>query len=275
MNGNPFYEPYWDTELEHHGVKGMKHGVKHGPPYPLDRGKDGKVTKTQKKKKQSFLQRIGLQKKSKSKSSSSKSSKTKEEKKQEITAKEKEKLREELLKSTDAKFIAKHADLLDTKELKDRIDRINTETSLKKLAEDPKKKSNVDKGMEWINNISKIADTTSKVANAYSAVYDASSKRRKDEEARADKAQERRDKLKSRAQERKDKQEQERKNTEALSKFRGELPDQILKGLGTYGEAKETYEGLKIDFDSKTGKLTFSYQDEKKESKKKDKKKKK
>lgn len=57
MNGNPFYEPYWNTELEHHGVLGMEWGKRNGPPYPLDRRKDGSITKAQKEKKRSLNQR--------------------------------------------------------------------------------------------------------------------------------------------------------------------------------------------------------------------------
>lgn len=228
---NPYYEPYWTQpdELEHHGVKGMKHGVKNGPPYPLDRGKDGKITKTQKKKKASLLDRVrskvGGKKKSKSKSkSSSKPDST--EKKAEFTEKQKEELREKLLKSTDPKFIAKHMDLLDTKELKDRIDRINTETSLKKLGSDDNKKK-VDKGMEWINNISKIAETTTKVAGAYTATMNAKevvSKNKRQEES-------------------------ERQALSTAKKL-----DKIVKD---YAKNNEAYADIEISIDPKTGKLAF------------------
>ena len=39
------------NELYHHGIKGQKHGVKHGPPYPLSRQvSTGSRLKTIKKK---------------------------------------------------------------------------------------------------------------------------------------------------------------------------------------------------------------------------------
>lgn len=224
---NPYYQPYWmnPDELEHHGVKGMKHGVRHGPPYPLDRGKDGKVTKTQKKKKESLLSRARSKltgKKSKSKPKA----KPAAEKKQELSEKQKEELREKLLKSTDPKFIAKHMDLLDTKELKDRIDRINTETSLKKLGADDNKKK-VDKGMEWINNISKIAETTTKVAGAYTATMNAKEVVSKN-------------------------QRQKQSEQQALSTAK--KLDKIVK---EYAENNEAYADIEISIDPKTGKLSF------------------
>lgn len=216
MNGNPFYKPWYSDELEHHGIKGMKHGVRNGPPYPLDRGKGGQVTKTQKKKKASFFARFS-KKKTKV---SSRSKPTTEEKKE----KSREELREELLKSTDPKFIAKHMDILDTKEIQDRINRINTETNLKKLAEDKKAKTNVDKGMKWIDNISKVADTTSKVAKAYSDAVDAAGKKEKD------------------------KIETAQKQT---------TTKQILKLLRDYSDNRDEFQDIQIDFDSRTGKITF------------------
>lgn len=224
MNGNPFYKPWYSDELEHHGIKGMKHGVRNGPPYPLDRGKGGRITKTQKKKKASFLSRFSKKKKAKT---SSKPKQTAEEKKE----KSREELREELLKSTDPKFIAKHMDLLDTKEIQDRINRINTETNLKKLAEDKKSKSNVEKGLKWIDHISKVADTTSKVAKAYSDTVDAAGK--------------------------KEKQQAEREKNKIETAQKQTTTKQILKLLRDYSDNRDEFQDIQIDFDSKTGKITF------------------
>lgn len=225
MNGNPFYEPYWSDSLEHHGTKGQKWGEKNGPPYPLSRGKNGAITKTQKKKKASFLARL----RAKVSKKSSKKSKPKVEKK-ERTEEEKEALREKLLKSNDPKFIAKHMDLLDTKELQDRINRINTEANLKKLTQGNDKK-NVDKGMQWIQNIGKVAETTTKVAAAYTATVNAKDLVEKNKRAA--------------------------ENEKRTAAEQRQAAKEINKILKDYGSNQDIYSDIQVEFDSKTGKLTF------------------
>ena len=226
MNTNPFYKPYWETELEHHGVKGQSWGKRNGPPYPLDRGKDGRITKTQKKKKQSLLQKVkskitGKKSKSKTKTKVSKENASNE---------DKEKLREKLLNSNDPKFLAKHMDLLSTQELNDRINRINTEKRLKDLSTS-KEKSAVDKGMEWINKISKVAEATTKVSAAYTATYNAAQLKEKTKRE-ADDA----------------------KRTAAEKRAAAKELNRILKD---YGDNQADYSDIEIEFDPKTGKLGF------------------
>lgn len=226
MNGDPFYKPYWETELEHHGVKGQSWGERNGPPYPLDRGKNGRITKTQKKKKRSFLQKVKSKitgKKSKSKA------KTKVTKK-DISEEDKEKLREKLLKSNDPKLLAKHMDLLSTQELNDRISRINTEKRLKELSAS-KEKSTVDKGMDWINKVGKIAETTTKVSAAYTATYNATQ-------------------LKAKTK----REEEDAKRTNAEKREAARELNRILKD---YGNNQADYSDIEIEFDPKTGKLGF------------------
>lgn len=247
---NPYYNPYWldPFALEHHGVKNQKWGVKQGPPYPLSRGKDGRVTQTQKKKKQGLIARAKAahQQKVKAKERAKKAEERKKQKAKEAEQnKTKEQLREELLKSTDPKFIAKHMDLLETREIKDRLDRIDTEAKLKKLLKDDKSKKKIEKGMEWVGNIQKIAETTTKAAGAYTAVYNATQQaekaRREREQAAENKAREKR-------------QDAENRKT---SKQLQNIVNQYTKGVDSLGD-------IKVDFDPKTGKLSFQTTNKKK-----------
>lgn len=262
MNGNPFYEPYWDTELEHHGVKGMHWGERRTPE---------QLGHKPKKKRNSIIKSL-KKKAAKRKAQAAKAKQKKkvqnEQKKEQLTEKQKEELREKLLKSSDPKLLAKHMDLLSTSEINERITRINTEQKLKDLGKDPKQKSKVDKGVEMIEKLGKVADSTSKIAKAYGDVYDATAKKRKEEYEREDKKNERRDKMRNAAEDRKARSEQDKQNREAMARFNSRLPEQIFSGLNSYSENKELAENLKIEFDSKTGKLTFSYKEKKDEKKK-------
>lgn len=223
---NPYYNPYWldRFSLEHHGVKGQSWGKKNGPPYPLDRGKDGRVTKTQKKKKQGLVARIkaNRQKKAKAKEKAEQAKKKAKEAEANMS---KDELREKLLKSTDPKFIAKHMDLLETREIQDRINRINTEKNLKDLTVDKSSKKKVENGMQWIKNVSTIADTTSKAAKAYNDVLEASGK--------------------------KEKLDRERANSKKTSQ---KLYDLIEE----YRKDSKSFKGISMEFDPKTGKIIFT-----------------
>lgn len=238
MKDNPFYEPYWinNDELEHHGVKGMHWGERRTPEQLGHKPKG--------KKKSSIIQNFkkkAVQRKKQAAKAKAKKQAQNEKKKEELTEKQKEQLREKLLKSTDAKFLAKHIDLLDTKEIKERLDRIDTEAKLKKLTTDDKKKKQVDKGMEWVANIGKIAEATSKVADAYSKVYDASTKRETNEQkAKSEKAQYR----------------EQRQAAEKLNKV-----------LSEYSDNQEAFKDIQIDFDPKSGKLSFKANKKEKDKK--------
>lgn len=225
----PYYQPYWTSKdfLEHHGVKGQSWGDRNGPPYPLSRGKDGRITQGQKKKKQSFLTRMKsehqkkVKAKQRAKAREAKKKEAEKDKKEEMS---KEELRAKLLTSNDPKFIAKHMDLLETKEIKERLDRIETEKKVKNLLKDDKAKKKVDKAMEWVNHVKTISEATSKAAGAYTAVYNASQ-------------------LKDKRQAEK---EADRDNRDAVRSL-----------ITAYSKNADNLADIKVDFDSKTGKLTF------------------
>lgn len=231
----PYYQPYWAPDfLEHHGVKNQKWGQKNGPPYPLSRGKDGRITPSQKKKKQSFIARMKAdhQKKVRAKQrAKAKAEKAKQTKKDSEENLSKDELREKLLKSTDPKFIAKHMDLLDTREIQDRINRINTEKNLRDLTVDKSAKKKVDKGMEWVKNLKEIADATSKGAKAYNDVLEATGKKAK--------------------------MERERRDSEDSSRQSREANEKLMKLIDDYSRNSSAFKDIQMEFDPKTGKLTF------------------
>lgn len=264
---NPYYSPYW---LEHHGVKNQEWGKKNGPPYPLDRGKDGRVTQTQKKKKQGLIARMKANKKKKARNAQlAKAREAKAKKAEEI--KTREELRKELLNSTDPKFILQHIDLLDTKEINDRLSRIDAENKVRKLTIDNSTKKKVDKGMEWINKVKDIAEATSKVASAYSAVYDASQKKVKtQEEAAKAKKLEKENKEKARKVEAENK-EKARKIEEANRKREAEnkeITNSMRDIIKMYTSGVDSLADIKVNFNPQTGALSFETITRDKENKK-------
>lgn len=276
----PYYQPYWFDQdyLEHHGVKGQSWGEKNGPPYPLSRGKNGQITKTQKKKKQSFLARMKSehQKKAKAKQRAKvREAKKKEAEKEKKETMSKEELRAKLLTSTDPKFIAQHMDLLETKEINERLSRIDAEKKVKNLVKDideandkekkkkEKTKKQVDAAMKWVDNISKMADATSKVAKAYNDVYDATQKKEKTRQQNED----RENKIKSDRQKAKEAKEA----VKAKDAYNRLVSEKFQRTIDMYTSDINALADIKVDFDPTTGKLSFQTikQQEKKKKKKK------
>lgn len=150
--------------LEHYGVKGMRWGIRRTPEQL------GYKTKT-KKKKSSLLTKMRK---------SAKKKKQKTEKKKETEKQEsREELREKVLKSSDPKFIYKHMELLDNKELEDRLQRINKETRMKELA-NPKKKEKIKTAEDWLKSAASMAESVNKIYDAYNKVAGDSSKGKSD-----------------------------------------------------------------------------------------------
>lgn len=180
-------------ELEHHGIHGMKWGVrrfqtKSGGLTNLGRkrynSKDGTLNKRGKKKYDKETaelkeQRKLLKNKARTQKKVDKLKDLKDEvddlKKADEEAKKgesREEKRKRLLDSTDVKEIYENRNLLTTQELNDRINRIDTEARLRSKI--PEQKT----GLDWINSkmertantVDKATNMFSKLDNAYSTV---------------------------------------------------------------------------------------------------------
>lgn len=150
------------AELEHHGIKGMKWGVRRTPAQ-LGHQPD------KKKKKTSILSNLKKKRQQAKKLKAKKAEKKKKEKAEKEEESE-EKTREKVLDSTDPKYIYKHRHLLTTKELQDRLNRIETESRVQKLTVDNKAKNAVRKGEDILKDIAAMADSINKVYSVYSSI---------------------------------------------------------------------------------------------------------
>lgn len=161
----------YSDELQHHGILGMKWGVRRY------QNADGSLTEKGQKRYNKEEKKINKAQSKIDKMNAKKSklevkkNRIKGEEPKEETVEEK---RERLLKSNNAKEIYENKELLTTYELNDRINRIDTEARLKsKIVEEHEKT-----GLEYVNEKMNKASTTinnatnmfKKIDDAYSAV---------------------------------------------------------------------------------------------------------
>lgn len=143
-----------DSELQHHGTKGMKWGVRNY------QNKDGSLTAAGRKRygdydgppKKKVSRKVQRQrKKALEKAREAKAAKKQAEKDAEEQKMKVEEQRKKLLNSNDAKEIYANRHLLTTAELNDRLNRISTEQRLSQLAEGTKKSAmeRVDTALKW------------------------------------------------------------------------------------------------------------------------------
>lgn len=124
-----------ENYLKHHGTKGQRWGVKHGPPYPLD------------EKSKAIL---------------------KKEWKRDIDENEVERRKKDVAATADVEAMYNNIWRFDNNEIQAIIDRVNKESALKKLVpEEPKVKTGIDKFEDWANKANRYAEAGKKAGNAY------------------------------------------------------------------------------------------------------------
>lgn len=166
-----------DTEFCHHGIKGMKWGVRRY------QNKDGSLTKAGQKRYNKEMEELKGEKKTlRNKLRTQKKMDKMQKLKSEVDDLKKETDQEEsteakrarLLKSTDAKELYKDRDVLTTSELNDRLNRIDTEMRLKSKIVEEHRKTGMDyvneKMQRTSNTLNNATNMFRKVDEAYSAV---------------------------------------------------------------------------------------------------------
>jgi len=158
---NRFYKYYKPDYVEHHGIIGMKHGVRNGPPYPLSGSEHSAVVKSADKKSTRSGRKLTWRQRRKAKKNLKKARAAAAQKR--LDDKEKERLVRE---GSASEVYARRNDL--TIEQKRRAqERLNLDDQLATLSakELARRKSKVDKMIETIDRAAKITVGVYNTAN--------------------------------------------------------------------------------------------------------------
>ena len=172
-----------ENDIEHHGVLGMKWGIRRYQPYsliPRKSGKNGKLIGDAKKKakssnkpvvsKTASSKKVVDVKKSRNQKSAEAKAKAEQEAK---TARQRKESLDKLIKTGDAKSIYERRSEMTQKQLQDAVNRLNTEKQLRAIVaeQNPSKlNSNIKKLSDIMDQVNKVNTAVNTGVNAYKTI---------------------------------------------------------------------------------------------------------